>query len=580
MINTHQRTHTIKKISVLQNLIQEYDIDFNLIEDVPVLLANLRSLIQFQSQRFMIQEVKKSQHKLEFKPQNDSTDQIKQNYLYIKEYLASSIEIFQDDADFMNSLSDILRQQPDSYKIEMFEILIQELKNMDERTQNRQKTSADLQQKCQILYILAYITPRQKQLMLLQYLIDQMELQIDANIKYPIQERYYAMMYLCLYFISQRLQIRNMPQLQLKNKLFAYAFSGISSNIEIINRVSFNILQNFMSSYDVDNLGQLLELENGYYFHNLFSKIRYGSEQMTASHHILQILNSLKNNTPKLLENVIYDLFALVIENIDKSIIQVDQKLILLSVDISELLSLHVHDYSAYHKPEKKDETQYKDKLEEMRAKMVTKNRNLANIIRRLILRLQPYINPSTQPIVICVKTLTILKNCSVFLKDEEMFRETKHDPFSVEDSENVKIPCTLSALTYEIYQNILSIIKHPSALAHQIKAIELINEIFVQKSDFILSMKRFEDDILPSINQYIDKYLVKDRTKSIGLKLIVQTTKFLLSFDTAPIDKQRFNSAINLAFETRALIIKVIQDIPISERQKEIQDIISLLNQ
>lgn len=45
------------------------------------------------------------------------------------------------------------------------------------------------------------------------------------------------------------------------------------------------------------------------------------------------------------------------------------------------------------------------------------------------------------------------------YLKDLEIFRETEiSDPFAVEDPSNVRIPCALSAISYELYPNILSI--------------------------------------------------------------------------------------------------------------------------
>ena len=57
------------------------------------------------------------------------------------------------------------------------------------------------------------------------------------------------------------------------------------------------------------------------------------------------------------------------------------------------------------------------------------------------------------------------MSNCCLFMKDKEVLRETKGDPFSHEDADNVRIPCALSSVAYEIYNNLIAILKHPQAL-------------------------------------------------------------------------------------------------------------------
>ena len=42
--------------------------------------------------------------------------------------------------------------------------------------------------------------------------------------------------------------------------------------------------------------------------------------------------------------------------------------------------------------------------------------------------------------------------------------KETKAGQFSAEDQENVVIPCALSAIAYEIYPNLISILKSQKA--------------------------------------------------------------------------------------------------------------------
>jgi hypothetical protein len=83
--------------------------------------------------------------------------------------------------------------------------------------------------------------------------------------------------------------------------------------------------------------------------------------------------------------------------------------------------------------------------------------------LRKLLLRLQPYLTPTGRPVSIVVKTLQIFGNCAPFLRGRQLYKEREHSPFSTaDDADNVSIPCALALLTYELYPNILSVLATP----------------------------------------------------------------------------------------------------------------------
>ena len=80
--------------------------------------------------------------------------------------------------------------------------------------------------------------------------------------------------------------------------------------------------------------------------------------------------------------------------------------------------------------------------------------------MRRIILRLRPYLTAETQP-EIAYKSLQVFENLTTFLANKSMTVETKaHGNFSAEDANNVYIPCCLSATTYEIYDSFKSLLE------------------------------------------------------------------------------------------------------------------------
>lgn len=87
-------------------------------------------------------------------------------------------------------------------------------------------------------------------------------------------------------------------------------------------------------------------------------------------------------------------------------------------------------------------------------------------VLRKLILRLQPYLTPKTRPAQVCVKGIQIFSNSAAFLADRQIFKDKEHEAFSTaDDPDNVHIPCALSLLSYELYPSILAILGEPLVL-------------------------------------------------------------------------------------------------------------------
>ena len=112
-----------------------------------------------------------------------------------------------------------------------------------------------------------------------------------------------------------------------------------------------------------------------------------------------------------------------------------------------------------------KPEGFYEEVKESMRAAGATNQPHLPNILRKLVLRFQPYLTPTTKPLQVCTKTLLIFTSLAPFLKGKEILRDPLNDAFSTaDDPDNVRIPCALSLLAYELYPNLLSILKHQNS--------------------------------------------------------------------------------------------------------------------
>ena len=92
--------------------------------------------------------------------------------------------------------------------------------------------------------------------------------------------------------------------LQLKTRVFQYAFSGLSSKLEIISRLSSLILDEYKLLYSTKSFEEVLNADDGYFFNNLFAKLRYFATGMSDKHVHLCLI-SLKDYAPKRMSSVL-----------------------------------------------------------------------------------------------------------------------------------------------------------------------------------------------------------------------------------------------------------------------------------
>lgn len=121
--------------------------------------------------------------------------------------------------------------------------------------------------------------------------------------------------------------------------LFTIVFSGLSSGFQILNVLCKQILRNICRHYQIFERTEmqsdqflasaLLKANQALFFNNLIARLRY-----TQNKHLLLSLKSLRNLAPKLLIEVIKDLFEVVQDNIDQALIKDEQKDMLLSLEI------------------------------------------------------------------------------------------------------------------------------------------------------------------------------------------------------------------------------------------------------
>lgn len=100
------------------------------------------------------------------------------------------------------------------------------------------------------------------------------------------------------------------------------------------------------------------------------------------------------------------------------------------------------------------------DKKKTLKDKIVKPELNVLNTLRRIILRIRPYMSTSTN-LQVCCKSLQIYQNLISYLNDRELSVENEaKGMFSAEDANNTKIPCALAATTYEIFDSFIQILK------------------------------------------------------------------------------------------------------------------------
>lgn len=179
----------------------------------------------------------------------------------------------------------------------------------------------------------------------------------------------------------------------MKTRVFQYAFSGLSSKLEVIARLSALTLNEYKNLYGVTELDDLLEADDAYFFHNLFAKLRYFAAGMSDKH-VHLCLVSLKDYAPRRLGSVLIQLLELIGKNIDSAMLLLDSAKIMQALDCIVTLTAFIDKEAAkptelQHLPASADDTT---------KKIFQQNRErkaLPNMLRRLLLRVQPYISPT-----------------------------------------------------------------------------------------------------------------------------------------------------------------------------------------
>lgn len=89
------------------------------------------------------------------------------------------------------------------------------------------------------------------------------------------------------------------------------SLSGLSSKLEIVACLSYLVLEELQIQLSCFSISELLLLDNGYFFNNLFAKLRYFNQGMTSKHLLLTI-ESLKLTAKQLLADNLLELCELV----------------------------------------------------------------------------------------------------------------------------------------------------------------------------------------------------------------------------------------------------------------------------
>ena len=96
-----------------------------------------------------------------------------------------------------------------------------------------------------------------------------------------------------------------------RTRVFNFAFSGLSSRLEIVSKLSWLILDLLKAQASIKDTESLLKADNGHFFHNLFAKLWYFSAGMSSAH-VHMSLVSLKDQSPALFDEVVVELLQLV----------------------------------------------------------------------------------------------------------------------------------------------------------------------------------------------------------------------------------------------------------------------------
>jgi hypothetical protein len=232
--------------------------------------------------------------------------------------------------------------------------------------------------------------------------------------------------------------------------------------VGVISNLVIEIVIDLQGAGDLDGL---LEADSAHFFSNLFAKLRYFSAGM-SSKHVHLCLISLKQHAPERMQKVILQLMELITQNIDSSMVYMDQEKILFCLDMLITVTEFIKDRTLADKfplPKKKSIMDDIVKEEPKTFDPDRQNKSLTNVLRRLIVRVQPYMTATTAP-SLSFKALQIFENLVPFLANREMVPEQAAETFSPEEGANVAIPCALSAIAFELLPNFKAILQSGSA--------------------------------------------------------------------------------------------------------------------
>ena len=234
-------------------------------------------------------------------------------------------------------------------------------------------TASQLQLKCKHLFVLslslgnhahlsnADLPSVVRRIVELVDLFAQYHNSLDFEIRFPIQERFYA----CLFHLLERctaqreaFQIETYP-MQLKVSIFTHMFSGLSSGFKILTTLSKQMIRNLARSYrlvdeetiqlDSELATLLLEQDNQFFFSNLFAKMRFFEgtciNQGCSARHLLHVLKSLTKLCPKMLRTRLVGILDLLCDNMDSALIRQDQTWTLLVIDMVLIMTEFINQH-------------------------------------------------------------------------------------------------------------------------------------------------------------------------------------------------------------------------------------------
>jgi hypothetical protein len=143
-LNEDERSQTLFQLRCIGALLAHYQVALTHVEeDVTLLVANLKSLLTFESQRHLVQEV-------------GQPAAIEGSKKIVRDYVASSMPVMREDLVFFREVKRVLNGMPlGEYAHRAFEMLLSEWTELEERP--GKDTSSRLQDKCRALFMLAHL---------------------------------------------------------------------------------------------------------------------------------------------------------------------------------------------------------------------------------------------------------------------------------------------------------------------------------------------------------------------------------------------------------------------------------------